>query len=64
MPDAPRIGDTVKVIGHLFPYMEKFVGREGKVDGAVTQYSCVVALKGGHRRWFDFRELEVTKRAK
>lgn len=60
----PQLGDRVKVVGHLFPYMEKFVGREGTVDGAVTQHSCVVMLKGAQRRWFDFRELEVTQRKK
>lgn len=60
----PRLGDKVKVVGHLFTHLERYIGREGTVDGAVTNASCMVALKGGHRRWFDFRELEVTKRGK
>lgn len=52
-------GDKVKVVKNAFPYMEQFVGRTGVIDGAVTDYSCVVKLNGGLRRWFDFRELEL-----
>lgn len=54
------VGDKVKITGNCFPYMERFTNREGKVDGSVTNYSCMVKLKGagGLRRWFDFRELE------
>ena len=60
----PRLGDKVKVVGHLFPHVERYIGREGTVDGSVPHLSCVVKLKGGDRKWFDHRELEVTRRKK
>ena len=53
-----KVGDKVKVTANHFPYMEQYVGRTGKIDGSLTDYSCVVKLKGGLRRWFDLRELE------
>ena len=62
---TPELGDSVKVLGNIFPYMERFTGREGKVTGSVTKFSCVVTLtKGGGHRWFDFRELKVLKKAR
>jgi len=54
-----KVGDRVKVIANEFPYMESFIGRTGKVAGSLTKQSCVVELKGGLRRWFDLRELEL-----
>lgn len=53
-----KVGDKVKVISNLFPYMESFRGQTGVVDGSVTRESCVVKLASGKRRWFDLRELE------
>jgi len=65
MSDKPALGDKVKIIDNLFKHMERFVGREGTVTGSVTDYSCVVTLtKGAGHKWFDFRELEVTKKAR
>lgn len=54
-----KVGDKVKVIANAFPYMEQYIGREGKVVGAITDHSCRVQLKGGLVRWFDYRELSL-----
>jgi len=54
-----KLGDKVRVKSNLFPYMEQFVGRTGVISGSLTDYSCVVKLKGGLKRWFDLRELEL-----
>jgi len=61
---VPQIGDKVRVKDHKFPWMERFIGREGTVAGALTGKSCTVNLKGSLKRWFDNSELELVKRKK
>jgi hypothetical protein len=60
LTDKPKMGTKVKVTDHIYgKYMENFKGKEGRVDGAITHSSCIVKLKNGQRRWFDYRELDL-----
>ena len=55
-----KVGSKVRITTNLFKGFENFTNKTGVIDGSLTKHGCVVKLKGGHRRWFDLRELELT----
>lgn len=61
MSNKVKLGSKVKVISNDFKYLEQYVGRTGKVVGSITDYSCVVELAGGLKRWFSLKEIELIK---
>lgn len=54
-----KTGDKVKVVACSDKRLKSFVGKHGKVAGAVTEHSCRVKLAYDAEYWFEFRELEV-----
>jgi len=57
------VGDKVKVIANADKRLKSYVGKNGKVTGAVTEHSCRVKIFYGDEVWFDNRELELNDSA-